>query len=210
MKDYDFTNLKQNMHFDIENRSPYIQMTEALNNSRMNGDYENTIGENKEESISQAIDIALREMRSAEQIRIPVWQSALLWRSLGRQIYRPEVNLKKGIWLAVLMIAVMVVWIIFSKRLTFYVPFKRYQIILALVVIYISLVSIFAKSFVIWIVKVYQRYAPAKVRLSCRFEPTCSQYMLVAIDKYGIVKGVVKGIRRLLRCHPPNGGEDYP
>lgn len=109
-----------------------------------------------------------------------------------------------------LMIAVMVVWIIFSKRLTFYVPFKRYQIILALVVIYISLVSIFAKSFVIWIVKVYQRYAPAKVRLSCRFEPTCSQYMLVAIDKYGIVKGVVKGIRRLLRCHPPNGGEDYP
>ena len=134
MKDYDFTNLKQNMHFDIENRSPYIQMTEALNNSRMNGDYENTIGENKEESISQAIDIALREMRSAEQ-------------SMREQIYRPEVNLKKGIWLAVLMIAVMVVWIIFSKRLTFYVPFKRYQIILALVVIYISLVSIFAKSF---------------------------------------------------------------
>ena len=197
MKDYDFSNLKQNMHFDIENRSPYIQMTEALNNSRMNGDYENTIGENKEESISQAIDIALREMRSAEQ-------------SMREHIYRPEVNLKKGIWLAVLMIAVMVVWIIFSKRLTFYVPLKRYQIILALVVIYISLVSIFAKSIVIWIVKVYQRYAPAKVRLSCRFEPTCSQYMLVAIDKYGIVKGVVKGIRRLLRCHPPNGGEDYP
>ena len=83
MKDYDFTNLKQNMHFDIENRSPYIQMTEALNNSRMNGDYENTIGENKEESISQAIDIALREMRSAEQ-------------SMREQIYRPEVNKKRN------------------------------------------------------------------------------------------------------------------
>jgi putative component of membrane protein insertase Oxa1/YidC/SpoIIIJ protein YidD len=34
--------------------------------------------------------------------------------------------------------------------------------------------------------------------------------MIMAINKYGLFRGVYKGIRRLLRCKPPNGGEDYP
>ena len=47
-------------------------------------------------------------------------------------------------------------------------------------------------------------------RLKCVFEPSCSEYMILAVNKYGLVRGVIKGIRRLLRCHPPNGGKDYP
>ncbi|NSE52904.1 membrane protein insertion efficiency factor YidD [Coprococcus eutactus] len=72
------------------------------------------------------------------------------------------------------------------------------------------IVFFFSKSFCIWIIEIYQKYAPSKVRLSCRFEPTCSQYMKLAIYKYGVLKGVIKGVKRLTRCHPPNGGEDYP
>jgi putative component of membrane protein insertase Oxa1/YidC/SpoIIIJ protein YidD len=34
--------------------------------------------------------------------------------------------------------------------------------------------------------------------------------MILAIKKYGIIKGIYKGIKRLLRCHSPNGGIDYP
>jgi putative component of membrane protein insertase Oxa1/YidC/SpoIIIJ protein YidD len=34
--------------------------------------------------------------------------------------------------------------------------------------------------------------------------------MILAIEKYGVVKGVIKGIRRILRCNYPNGGIDYP
>lgn len=40
----------------------------------------------------------------------------------------------------------------------------------------------------------------------CRFHPTCSEYTYQAIEKYGIFKGGVMGLRRILRCHPWNDG----
>ncbi len=70
-------------------------------------------------------------------------------------------------------------------------------------------VLIFLKKGVVWLVKAYQHYAPDKTRLKCVFEPSCSEYMLLAIEKYGVFRGVFKGIRRLFRCKPP-GGVDYP
>lgn len=43
----------------------------------------------------------------------------------------------------------------------------------------------------------------------CRFIPTCSQYSYEAIEKYGAVKGVWLGLKRIARCHPWNkGGHD--
>ncbi|WP_428388511.1 membrane protein insertion efficiency factor YidD [Mucisphaera sp.] len=45
----------------------------------------------------------------------------------------------------------------------------------------------------------------------CRFHPTCSQYMLDAVQKHGPVRGVLLGLRRLARCHPFGGsGYDPP
>jgi putative membrane protein insertion efficiency factor len=45
----------------------------------------------------------------------------------------------------------------------------------------------------------------------CRFHPSCSQYMILAIRKLGILRGIPKGIWRICRCHPWNpGGEDWP
>ncbi len=66
------------------------------------------------------------------------------------------------------------------------------------------------KRFVIGVVLAYKAFAPLEVRARCRFTPTCSTYMIMAINKYGLIIGVIKGIGRLLRCKPPNGGEDYP
>ena len=66
------------------------------------------------------------------------------------------------------------------------------------------------KRLAIGLVLLYKVLAPLKVRQKCVFTPTCSTYMIMAIVKYGLFIGVYKGIRRLLRCHPPNGGEDYP
>ena len=43
---------------------------------------------------------------------------------------------------------------------------------------------------------------------SCRFSPTCSQYAIEAIKKYGPFKGLYLAIRRILRCHPW-GGSGY-
>ena len=45
----------------------------------------------------------------------------------------------------------------------------------------------------------------------CRFEPSCSRYMIGALRRYGLLKGLWKGTGRLLRCHPWNpGGYDPP
>jgi putative membrane protein insertion efficiency factor len=45
----------------------------------------------------------------------------------------------------------------------------------------------------------------------CRFQPSCSQYMILAIRKHGPVFGTCKGIWRICRCHPWNeGGYDPP
>jgi putative membrane protein insertion efficiency factor len=45
----------------------------------------------------------------------------------------------------------------------------------------------------------------------CRFEPSCSRYMIGALRRYGLVKGLWKGTGRLLRCHPWHpGGVDPP
>jgi putative membrane protein insertion efficiency factor len=45
----------------------------------------------------------------------------------------------------------------------------------------------------------------------CRFEPSCSRYMIAALQKYGLLRGVWKGVGRVLRCHPWHpGGYDPP
>ena len=40
----------------------------------------------------------------------------------------------------------------------------------------------------------------------CRFEPTCSQYMYIAIERFGVIKGIYLGIKRILKCHPYHEG----
>ena len=71
-------------------------------------------------------------------------------------------------------------------------------------------ILVFLKRILIFLVKVYQRFAPAKLRERCRYEPSCSQYMILSIEKYGAVRGAYKGIRRWRSCRPPNGGFDMP
>jgi len=44
----------------------------------------------------------------------------------------------------------------------------------------------------------------------CRFYPTCSEYTRQAVDKYGVLKGMGLGAKRILRCHPWNPGGYEP
>lgn len=59
-------------------------------------------------------------------------------------------------------------------------------------------------------IRFYQRRAPERIRNRCRFEPSCSDYAILAFQAYGAWRGLQKTIGRLARCRPPNGGEDYP
>lgn len=61
------------------------------------------------------------------------------------------------------------------------------------------------------LVRFYQVTLSPIIGRSCRFYPSCSHYMLQAVDKYGAVKGACKGIWRICRCNPWNpGGYDPP
>jgi putative membrane protein insertion efficiency factor len=69
---------------------------------------------------------------------------------------------------------------------------------------------LFCSRFVlIWFVMLYQQYAKSETRLRCCFVPSCSEYAILALKKYGTIIGGSKTLGRLIRCHPP-GGEDYP
>ena len=88
---------------------------------------------------------------------------------------------------------------------------RMQPLVLALAVAVAAVASyLLLKRFAIGLVLVYKAFAPLSVRERCLFTPTCSTYMIMAINKYGLFRGLYKGIRRLLRCKPPNGGEDYP
>lgn len=67
------------------------------------------------------------------------------------------------------------------------------------------------KKLLIGLIKVYKKTLSPYLALysKCRFTPTCSEYMMEAIDKHGVVKGVALGTWRLLRCNPwSKGGYD--
>jgi len=75
---------------------------------------------------------------------------------------------------------------------------------------YFLLFIISLKRILIFAVTLYQIKASDEVRLRCNFTPSCSEYMILSLNKYGVICGTYKGIKRLLRCRLPNGGEDYP
>ncbi len=68
------------------------------------------------------------------------------------------------------------------------------------------------KKLLIALLRGYQYAISPMLGRNCRFYPTCSDYTLEAIERHGALKGMVLGIRRLMRCHPwhPGGFDPVP
>ena len=66
------------------------------------------------------------------------------------------------------------------------------------------------KTILIKIIQIYQKYlSPLKWRSTCIYTPTCSQYAIEALEKYGLIKGGLLAAWRILRCNPfAKGGYD--
>lgn len=65
------------------------------------------------------------------------------------------------------------------------------------------------KKILIFFIRIYRKYISPIKKPCCRFYPTCSQYAIEAISKYGALKGTGKAICRIARCNPfCKGGYD--
>ena len=65
------------------------------------------------------------------------------------------------------------------------------------------------KRMLLWLIRFYRAAISPTHAPCCRFTPTCSQYALEAVEKYGAVKGGFMALRRILRCNPLcKGGYD--
>ena len=155
-----------------------------------NKDFNETISDSKEESIRKAI--LMLEQEGSE----------------NKKIKRPNINSKKIILKIVLILFIEICIIILTIFL--YNKLDKFIIILLGIIILITFISVTIKETVINLILLYQKFASEKLRNSCLFEPSCSEYMILAIEKYGFIKGFLKGIKRIFRCHYPNGGIDYP
>lgn len=123
-----------------------------------------------------------------------------------RKLIKPKIHiLPLVLHIVALFIAPIVLYIITLNI------FANRSMVLIVVSLYI-VISIFLwlKCFIIELLHIYQRFAPEQIRNKCRFEPSCSEYMIQAIKKYGLLKGIYKGINRLKRCNCNNGGFDMP
>ena len=52
------------------------------------------------------------------------------------------------------------------------------------------------------IIKIYQLFVSPYLGNNCRYLPTCSEYFIDSLKEFGFLKGSIKGIKRLLTCHP--------
>ena len=62
------------------------------------------------------------------------------------------------------------------------------------------------KVVLIFFIRTYRLLISPLLPPSCRFTPTCSEYAMQAIEKYGALRGIYLAARRLLRCHPFHSG----
>jgi len=65
------------------------------------------------------------------------------------------------------------------------------------------------KALLLAALRAYKRFLSPLLPPSCRYEPTCSVYMMQAVERFGVLRGTWMGLRRLARCHPfHEGGYD--
>ena len=75
----------------------------------------------------------------------------------------------------------------------------------------VGFVSWLLSAALILLVRFYQWFVRPLLPPACRFQPSCSEYMILAVRKYGPLRGAWRGVRRICRCHPWHpGGYDPP
>jgi putative component of membrane protein insertase Oxa1/YidC/SpoIIIJ protein YidD len=153
-----------------------------------------TIDTNKQKSIDKAITIF------KEQIS----------KTYNRDIKRPNISIFRSLFIIVFFATIYLFCLFFAIYIAKQHMYSSWIFTLFINIIAFIILFIKLDSILIWLVLVYQRFAPDSLRRSCVFTPSCSEYMIESIKLKGAIKGLHQGIKRLSRCHYPNGGIDNP
>lgn len=145
---------------------------------------------------------------------------------LNHDLYRPNTDIKKalkyiGIFILISVFSAVISFFLFDRFGIFalisdsLIQFQSEHEKLFLVlygVIFIILAGIIVlKKAIIGAIRLYQHYAPEDIRRRCLFKPTCSEYAILAVQKYGVVIGLIKAYKRLFkRCRGNIYMIDYP
>ncbi|MGD1092185.1 MAG: membrane protein insertion efficiency factor YidD [Bryobacteraceae bacterium] len=62
------------------------------------------------------------------------------------------------------------------------------------------------RNLILITLRTYKRWISPLLPSACRFHPTCSEYMMQAVETHGVARGLWMGLRRLSRCHPFHEG----
>ena len=68
------------------------------------------------------------------------------------------------------------------------------------------------KNILIKVINLYKLIISPYLGNNCRYQPTCSQYFIDSLNEYGVLKGILMGTKRILKCHPVKflgGGEGF-
>jgi putative component of membrane protein insertase Oxa1/YidC/SpoIIIJ protein YidD len=126
-----------------------------------------------------------------------------------RKVIRPDMDISRACFFTVAFICI-VLLISISVNALFNIPGETNRII-SFLSCFVLGIAICKKKIIIGIVELYQHYAPEHIRRKCLLKPTCSEYMILAIEKYGVIRGVYKGMYRLLvKCRGTIYYIDFP
>ena len=163
-------------------------------------EYDLTVSESKEESMSRAIEIMLAEIEKKQKM-------------CKSSSIRPKFTVKDFVMpllLILVSVGCFIALIYGSGYIAGILHISENLLIAGIIIAFVLLFTVTLKSIILWLILLYQKFAPSKIRQQCCFEPCCSEYMKISIKKYGLFKGINNGIGRLSRCHFPNGGIDEP
>jgi putative membrane protein insertion efficiency factor len=62
------------------------------------------------------------------------------------------------------------------------------------------------RKLIVGALRFYKGWISPALPSACRYYPTCSEYMLEAVEKHGVLRGTAMGLKRLCRCHPFHAG----